>query len=158
QGEVARGVSLLDEAMVAVTAGEVSPVIVGGVYCSVLEACSEILDLRRAQEWTSVLERWYTSQPDVVRYRGHCMVRRAEILELHGDWRAAVEQAQQACLRLSQPTPKAAVGGAYYRRAELHRLLGEFAQAEEAYRQASQWERTPQPGLAQLRLAQGQVD
>src|SRR6185295_8614216 len=97
QGEVARGVSLLDEAMIAVTAGEISPVMVGGVYCSVLEACSEILDLRRAQEWTSALERWYASQPDVVPYRGQCMVRRAEILQLHGDWLDALEQAQQAC-------------------------------------------------------------
>ena len=158
QGEVARGVSLLDEAMIAVTAGEISPVMVGGVYCSVLEACSEILDLRRAQEWTSALERWYTSQPDVVRYRGHCMVQRAEILQLHGDWPYALEQARQACQRLSQPTPKAAVGGAFYRSAELHRLRGEFAQAEEAHRQANQWERTPQPGYAQLRLAQGQIE
>jgi len=158
QGEVARGVSLLDEAMIAVTAGEISPVMVGGVYCSVLEACSEILDLRRAQEWTSALERWYASQPDVVPYRGQCMVRRAEILQLHGDWLDALEQAQQACERLSQPTPKAAVGSAFYRSAELHRLRGEFVEAEEAHRQANQWERTPQPGYAQLRLAQGQID
>ena len=158
QGDVARGVSLLDEAMIAVTAGEVSHTVAGGVYCSVLEACSEILDLRRAQEWTSALERWYSSQPDLVPYRGHCMVRRAEILQLHGDWPDALEQAQQACERLSQPTPKAAVGGAFYRRAELHRLRGEFAEAEEAHRQANQWERTPQPGFAQLRLAQGQID
>ncbi|MBZ5632985.1 MAG: LuxR C-terminal-related transcriptional regulator [Acidobacteriia bacterium] len=158
QGEVARGVSLLDEAMVAVTAGEVSPVMAGGVYCSVLEVCGEILDLRRAQEWTSALERWHTAQPDVVPYRGHCMVRRAEILQLQGDWPGALDQAQQACERLLHPPPKAAVGPAFYRRAELHRLRGEFAQAEEAYRQANQWERTPQPGLAQLRMAQGQVD
>lgn len=158
QGEVARGLSLLDEAMIAVTAGEISPVMVGGVYCSVLEACSEILDLRRAQEWTSALERWYASQPDIVPYRGQCIVRRAEILQLHGDWPSALQQAQQACQQLSQPTPNAALGSAFYRRAEIHRLRGEFAEAEEAYRQANQWERTPQPGYAQFRLAQGQIE
>jgi tetratricopeptide (TPR) repeat protein len=133
QGEIARGVSLLDEAMIAVTSGEVSPLTAGGVYCSVLDACGEIFDLRRAQEWTSALEQWCASQPDVVPYRGHCLVRRAEMLQLHGAWEDALDQARQASERLSRP-PRMEAGTAFYRLAELHRLRGEFAQAEEAYR------------------------
>jgi DNA-binding NarL/FixJ family response regulator len=85
------------------------------------------------------------------------LVFRAEIMQLHGAWSDAVEEAQRACDWLSRP-PGPATGSAFYQRAELHRLRGEFAKGEQAYRQASQFGHTPQPGLALLRLAQGQLE
>lgn len=157
QGEVARGMALLDEAMVAVTAGEVSPLNTGAIFCSVLEACSETFDVQRAQEWTSALEQWCESQPDLVPYRGHCLVRRAELLQLRGDWHDALAWAQRASEWLALPTPKPMIGEAFYQIGEVHRLRGRFAEAEKAYSQASRWSQTPVPGLAQLRLAQGRT-
>jgi DNA-binding CsgD family transcriptional regulator len=153
-GQTREGVTLLDEAMVAVIAGDVSPILAGDIYCSVLEACQEIFDLRRAYEWTTSLARWCATQPDLVRYRGECLLYRAEVMQWRGKWDEAAHDAQAACeLLMSRPM----AGAALYRVAELHRLREEFAQAEAAYKLANERGRKPQPGLSLLRLAQGQI-
>lgn len=154
-GEIERGVAFLDDAMLAVTAGGVGPVVTGIVYCASIEAFHRIYDLRRAQGWTEALTRWRESQPDLVPFRGRCLVFRAELMRLRGDWSAARTEVRLAEEWLLRPPPEPSVGEAFYLQGDLLRLEGELDDAETAYRQAADWGRRPEPGIALLRLAQG---
>jgi DNA-binding CsgD family transcriptional regulator len=156
-GRVREGLALLDEAMVAITAEELSPVVTGIVYCGVILACQEVYEVRRAREWTSALSDWWALQPQMVAFTGRCLVHRAEILQLDGSWPDALAEARRAGNRFVEARNPAA-GLARYRQGELLRLQGEFVAAESAYKEASGFGWEPQPGLAQLRLAQGRTE
>lgn len=154
EGSTAAGTACLDEVMVSVTAGEVGPITSGIVYCAVVLECMRAFDLARATEWTRALSAWCDSQPDLVPYRGQCLVHRAQLQQAAGDWRDAIVSIASARRRLTDP-PHPALGLAYYQEAELHRLVGDFDEADVKYRQASRSGYQPMPGLALLELGRG---
>jgi len=154
QGEAEAGLALIDESMLTATSGDISPIVTGLLYCAAISECQRVHALDRAREWTAALAAWCDAQPQLVTFTGACLVHRAEILQLGGAWGESIEQAE----RVARGQKPQAVADACYQRAEILRLRGELAEAEEAYRSASQAGRDPQPGLALLRLAQGRVD
>ena len=157
RGDVVAGLKRLDETMLPVVAGELSPIMTGLMYCSVIDTCQQVYALGRAREWTSAFSRVCEQQPDMGAFTGICLVHRSEILQLQGSWPDALTEACRACERArhaQRPPP----GAALYQQAEIHRLCGDFQKAEEAYRAASERGCEPYPGLALLRLAQGRTD
>jgi DNA-binding NarL/FixJ family response regulator len=158
QGKVNAGLALLDEVMLTVTAGELSPLVTGMVYCNVIATCQQIYAVDRAREWTLALTRWCEAQPELVTFTGICLVHRCEITQLGGGWRQATEELKQVCEGPLANADPEVVAEAHYQQAELARLRGQFSEAEASYRLASRLGHEAQPGIALLRLAQGQTD
>jgi DNA-binding NarL/FixJ family response regulator len=124
----------------------------------VIRSCQDVYALGRAREWTQALKAWCDAQPGDSTFTGTCLVHRSEILQMNGEWPAAIEEARLAAQRLTGRFNERAAAPALYQQGELHRLRGEFAEAEEAYASASRLGSEPQPGLALLRAAQGRLE
>ena len=154
-GDTAAGIARLDDVMVSVTGGEVGPITSGIVYCAVVLECMRLFDFARASEWTDALSVWCDTQPDLVPYRGQCLVHRSQLQQASGELACRDhDDRSRRAERLTDP-PHPALGLAYYQEAELHRLTGAFDDAEAEYLQANRHGYPPMPGLALLELARG---
>lgn len=155
-GEVGRGVALLEEVGVATVSGELDPLSTGIVYCELVCALQGLAQYDVAEQWTEAMERWSRTNA-IGSIHGRCRVHRAEILRLRGAHVEAEREALAACdelrpyLRRELGWPLSELG-----RIRLHR--GDIEGAEEALLAAHEVGWDPQPGLALVRLAQGDVD
>ncbi len=156
-GRVREGLALLDEAMVGISAGEVSPIIAGSVYCSMIEACQELSDFSRAASWTSALTRWCDAQPSLVPFTGQCSLHRGQIMRLRGAYDEALAEFALAQRRYQAEGTIAPAGRALAEQGDVLRIRGKLDEAEAAYRQAAELGHEPQPGLLLAWLARGRT-
>lgn len=157
QGRVQEGLALVDQAVGAALAGELSSLFTGWIYCLALPGCYQAGDLRRAGEWAEAAVAWCSHLPAGTPFHGLCRVHRVQMLGLRGAWPEAEADAEQACVELAAYDERVAAE-VYYVAGDLHRRRGHHAAAQEAYDRAHRLGRDPQPGLALLRLAEGQVE
>ena len=156
-GRLAEGLSRMDEGMLPVTEGATSPRVTSMLYCSAIATCHDALELGRVREWGRSLDGWLDTLPPLHgAYFGNCRIYRSLLMRLQGSWQAARDELDAVCIELAEGYGRLVIGHAYYYLAEMHRLLGD-EEAEDAYRRASDLGEPVQPGLALLRLAQGDV-
>jgi tetratricopeptide (TPR) repeat protein len=152
-GDVGQGLALLDQAGMATVSGDLDPLSTGVVYCELVCALQGLAMYDMAEEWTEAMERWCETNA-IGSLHGRCRVHRAEILRLRGSCHEAETQALMACEEL-RPHLRRELGWPLNElgRIRLHR--GDIPGAEEALLAAHRAGWDPQPGLALVRLAQG---
>jgi tetratricopeptide (TPR) repeat protein len=155
QGQVAEGTRLLDEAMASAVAGELTTMPTGIIYCRMLCACLGLQDFGRAGQWTEVIDRC-ASKPGLGGLPGDCRTHRAEVLLHRGAWVEGAVEAQRAVEETaSLDLPH--VGIAARELGEIRLRLGDLDGADEAFLRAHEYGVSPEPGLALLRLARGEL-
>jgi class 3 adenylate cyclase len=155
-GATSEGFALMEEASFAAVNGELSPFTTGVTYCSMIAACRDLTDFRRASEWTEATERWCERQ-SVAGFPGVCRVHRAEVVALSGAWGRAEEELRRATDELAAYNAIPPLSDGFYAIGEIRLRMGDLQGAEEALREAHALGRSPQPALALIRLAEGKV-
>jgi ATP/maltotriose-dependent transcriptional regulator MalT len=157
RGDIGEGLDLLDDAMLAAANDELTPLATGWVYCLLLSTCQEIGEVRRAAEWTELAVSWCERRGQDSWYPGLCRLHRCEVQAMRGEWAAAEREALRAAEELA-PFGGYLVADGYYLAGEIRRHRGDLLGAEEAFRRAHELGRDPQPGLALVRLEQGEAE
>jgi DNA-binding NarL/FixJ family response regulator len=109
QGRLRDGFARLDEAMAALTAGEVrDPGVAGRSFCALLTSCDRVGDVARADEWVRVVnEAALASMGGRPRaLQTHCLVVYGSVLATAGRW----SEAEEVMLQVLTPPLSPAAG------------------------------------------------
>jgi tetratricopeptide (TPR) repeat protein len=155
EGDVRQGLGLLNDAAVATVSGELDPLLTGVVYCELICASQAVAQYDLAEQWTEAMERWRHGQP-VGSLHGRCRVHRAEILRWRGCCADAEQEALRACEEL-RPYLRREFGWPLTELGRIRLRRGDIQGAEEAFLAAHRAGWDPQPGLALVHLARGQI-
>jgi class 3 adenylate cyclase len=153
-GRVSEGLRQVDEAMIDAVSGLLGGVQTARIYCNTISLCQALGDIRRASEWTEQAMTC-SSRPGMGDFPGDCRMHRAEITRLRGDWAGAESELRLAMGALERWSP-GHVGQAWYELGEIALRRGDLAAAADAFERAAGCGKDPQPGLAMLRLAEGE--
>lgn len=157
-GEVPAGLALLDESMIGIAAGEVSPIFAGTIWCTLIEACQELADFERVEQWARALTAWCDAQPGLVPFTGQCALHRGQVKRARGAYDDALAELDLAEQRYREFGDLAPIGLANYERGEVLRARGDFDAAERAFDRAAEFGYDPQPGMALLWLQRGRTE
>jgi tetratricopeptide (TPR) repeat protein len=125
----------------------------GIVYCRMMCACLDLLDYRRASEWTEVVDRCGAAT-GMGGFPGDCRTHRVAVLIKRGAWDDGEREALLACDE-AQRFDLAHTGRASYELGEIRLRRGDFDGAEEAFKRSHELGFVPQPGMSLLRLERG---
>jgi hypothetical protein len=141
--------------MVAVSTGELSPIVAGIVYCNTTAFCRDVCEVRRAREWTAALTEWCEQQPEMVAHNGLCLVHRAEIMTVGGAWPSALEELHRPRRAVPAGVPEQGARSDTLRtgRARSFASTGSSARPKSLSRGCAVWSRAT-AGACPLRLAQ----
>jgi DNA-binding CsgD family transcriptional regulator len=158
EGLLQDGIDRLEEAMSILLDDGLSPRVTPWIYCAAVRGCCLARDFARARAWSRSMARWLDSLSSLGgAYLGNCRIYRSRLMCLNGAWPDALDEIAEVCDDLEGYTGWVC-GHAYYQLGEVRRLRGEWDSAEDAYRRAAEHGCPTQPGLALLRLAEGDVD
>ncbi|MCX5126357.1 transcriptional regulator [Streptomyces sp. NBC_00347] len=155
-GDVPRGLELLDEAGTAVMTGDLDALSTGVVYCELVCALQGLAQYDLAEQWTEAMERWARTNA-IGSLHGRCRVHRAEILRLRGQCAHAEQQVLLACDEL-RPYVRRELGWPLTELGRIRLRRGDLPGAEAALLAAHGLGWDPEPGLSLVRLAGGDAD
>lgn len=155
-GDVAEGLMQLEDLALVLASGEVDPLTTGMMMCELVCAAQGLAMYDRASEWTTLMDNWRHGAA-FGGIHGRCRVHKAELLRLSGPCGAAEEEALGACDDL-RPWMRREFGWPLAELGNIRLRKGDIAGAEEAFLAAHRHAWSPYPGLALVRLAQGDVN